>query len=169
MEAFFEDCIFSRAARSDADEIEALYIAVKKHGRGNGTTDWDDDYPNRAFIDGDIANGALYTLRYNGELLAAVSMLEEDDLDECGIKWTQKKSCVLARLCVKPQYQGRHMGEYMMRLISEEAKEEGYLATRHLASLTNPASLRLYDRMGYMKLGKVHMYDTDFYAYEKLL
>jgi ribosomal protein S18 acetylase RimI-like enzyme len=169
MEVLFEDFLFLRAVRSDADEIEMLYNAAKACGRENGTTDWDDDYPNRAFIDEDITNGALYTLRFNGELIATVSMLKDDDLEECDVVWTQNKACVLSRLCVKPQYQKRHVGEHVMHLITDQAKKEGYLATHHLAAVANPASLRLYDRMGYNKLGKVHMYDTDFYAYEKLL
>jgi len=169
MEVFFEETVFSRAEGSDADEIEMLYNAVKVCGRENGTTEWDDDYPSRAFIDEDIANGALYTLRFNGELIATVTMLKDDDLDECDVAWIQNKACVLSRLCVKPEYQKRHVGEHVMHLITAEAKKEGYLATRHLAALANLASLRLYDRMGYNRLGKVHMYDTDFYAYEKLL
>lgn len=169
MEVFFEETVFSRADKTDANEVEMLYNAVRLCGRENGTTDWDDDYPDRSFIDEDIANSALYMLRFNGELIAAVTMLKEDDLEECDVAWTQVKSCVLSRLCVKPQYQKQHVGEYMMRLITDQAKKEGYLATRHLAALANPASLRLYDRMGYRKIGKVYMYDTDFYAYEKLL
>jgi GNAT superfamily N-acetyltransferase len=169
MEVFFEETLFSRADKTDADEVEMLYNAVRSGGRENGTTDWDDDYPDRSFIDKDIANGALYTLRFKGELIAVVSLLQEDDLDDCDVAWTKVKSCVLSRLCVKPKYQKQRVGEHVMYRITDEAKKEGYLATRHLAALANPASLRLYDRMGYSKLGKVHLYDTDFYAYEMLL
>lgn len=168
-QGFLSDCVFERALQQDADEIEAIYRAVKEFGRQNGSTDWDDDYPNRAIIDEDIENRAAFVLRLDGEILAAVSMLPEDDLDDCGIPWTPKRACVLARLCVKPNLQGRHVGEHVMRLVSEQAKREGYEATRHLASVTNPASLRLYERMGYAKLGQVHMYDTDFFAYERVL
>lgn len=163
---FLKDSAFERAVCADADAIEALFNAVKAHGRECGGTDWSDEYPTRAFIDEDIENGAAFVLRHGGEVIAAVSVLAEDDLDECGVAWTQKRSCVIARLCVEPKLQGQHIGEHMMRLISSEARREGYEATRHLASANNPASLRLYDRMGYKRLGTVRMYDIDFYAYE---
>ena len=165
---FLERCAFTRATQAHADKIDALYHAVKKIGRENGTTDWDDDYPNRDFIDEDIENGFSFVLCLEGEVLAAVSMLPEDDLDDCCIEWTPKKACVLAQLCVKPALQGMHVGEYVMHLVSEEAKRMGYEATRHLAAAANPASLRLYERMGYKMLGSVHLYDTDFYAYERI-
>ncbi|MCE5234475.1 MAG: GNAT family N-acetyltransferase [Clostridiaceae bacterium] len=166
---FLKDFTFERAHRADADAIEALYCAVKAHGRESGGTDWNDEYPTRAFIDDDIENGAAFVLRHGGGIVAAVSMLEEDDLDDCGVAWTQKRSCVIARLCVEPKLQGKHIGEHMMRLLSLEARREGYEATRHLASAANPKSLRLYDRMGYKRLGMVRLYDIDFYAYEMLL
>ncbi len=165
---FLKRCTFARASVADAEKIDALYHAVKKSGRENGTTDWDDDYPNRDFIEEDIKNGFSFVLRFEGEVLAAVSILPEDDLDDCPIQWTPKKACVLARLCVKPALQGRHVGEYVMRLVSAEAKHQGYEATRHLAAVANPASIRLYERMGYKKLGTAHLYDTDFYAYEMI-
>lgn len=165
---FLKRCTFARASVADAEKIDALYHAVKKSGRENGTTDWDDDYPNRDFIEEDIKNGFSFVLRFEDEVLAAVSILPEDDLDDCPIQWTPKKACVLARLCVKPALQGRHVGEYVMRLVSAEAKLQGYEATRHLAAVANPASIRLYERMGYKKLGTTHLYDTDFYAYEMI-
>lgn len=168
-EDFLKRCIFSRASHADVEKIDALYHAVKKLGRENGTTDWDDDYPNRDFIEDDIKNGFSFVLRNDDEVLAAVSLLPEDDLDECSIQWTPKKACVLARLCVKPALQGRHLGECVMRLVSDEAKRQGYEATRHLAAVANPASIRLYERMGYKRLGTVHLYDTEFYAYEMIL
>jgi ribosomal protein S18 acetylase RimI-like enzyme len=57
----------------------------------------------------------------------------------------------------------------MMRNIREYAKEKGFEATHHLAAKVNEAANRLYERMGYRKVGLIHVYDTDFNAYEKLL
>jgi len=160
---------FERARPGDGEAVERLFEAAKRAGRLNGTTDWDDTYPNREFIDGDIARGELWVLREDGELLASISLMREDFEDELDAGWTDVNSCILARLCVDPALQGRGVGAEMMRLVTEEAARQGYRATRHLASVKNPTALRLYRKLGYRELRQVYFADTDFIAFEMLL
>lgn len=160
---------FERARPLDADTIEAIFEEAKRIGRTNGTTDWDETYPTREDIDGDIARGELWTLREDGRILAAIALLREDFENGLDVAWTDVPSGILARLCVDPKLQGRGVGAEMMRLVSQEAVRQGYRATRHLAAAANPAALRLYRKLGYRELGRVRYYDTDFIAFEMLL
>ena len=160
---------FERARPGDAEAIEPLFEAAKRAGRLNGTTDWDEDYPNREIIDEDIARGELWALTEDGGMIATISLLPEDFEDGLDAGWTDAHSCVLARLCVDPSLQGRGVGAEMMRLVTREAARQGYRATRHLASVDNPAALRLYRKLGYRELSQVRCYDMDFIAFERLI
>jgi len=160
---------FERAAPADAEAVWALFQEAKRTGRENGTTDWDDGYPTREIVEEDIACGALWALREDGRLIAAISLIREDFEDDLDVGWTDAPSCILARLCVDPALQGRGIGADMMLRITREARRQGFRATRHLAALKNPAALHLYRKLGYRELGRVVCFDIDFVAFERLI
>lgn len=160
---------FSQARLEDADAIFALYQRAMLAGRQNGSSNWDEDYPTREFLAEDLALERLFVLHDGETLVAAVSLLETDDLDAEPLDWRDVRSCVPVRLCVAPEQQGRHLGELVMRHLIDYAKEQGYESMRLLAAITNPAANRLYMRMGFACLGTVAMYGEEFKAYEKLL
>lgn len=160
---------FERALAADADAIHAMIEEAKRVGRANGTTDWDEDYPNRAILDEDIEKGELWALREDGQILAVIALIGEEFEEDVDVQWTDAKGCMLARLCVDPTLQSRGIGAEMMRLVTEEAARQGFSATRHLASTHNPAALRLYRKLGYRELGPVHCYGSDFIAFERLM
>jgi len=159
---------FDRARPDEAAAIEAMFEVAKRIGRENGTSDWDETYPTREHIDEDIARGELWALREDGRILAVISMLEEDFEEGLDAGWTDVHSCVLARLCVDPALQGRGIGAEVMERITREAARLGFDATRHLASVHNPAALRLYRKMGYRELRQVHCFGDDFIAFERM-
>ena len=79
--------IFRAAAESDLDAVAALYLRCAQVGRTNGSSDWDDDYPNRSFAEEDLRQNGLYVLERDGEIIAAVTLLPRDDLDELPLPW----------------------------------------------------------------------------------
>ena len=160
---------FTRARPLDADAIFHMFEEAKRVGRANGTTDWDESYPAREFIDEDIARGELWVLAEDGQVIAAISLLEEDFENGLDAGWTDVPNGVLARLCVDPKLQGQGIGAEMMRRISQEAARQGFRATRHLASVYNPAALHLYRKLGYRELRQVRFFGSDFIAFELLI
>ncbi len=160
---------FRKALLEEENAIFSLYEAVKAKGREDGTSDWDEDYPNKDILREDLENGRLFVLIGHDEILATISIFEEDEPDTQSLDWVNVKACFLVRLCVSPEHQGKGIGEKMMGNISAYARSRGFKATHHLAAKVNTAANRLYKRMGYRELGMVHLYDTDFIAYEKLL
>jgi ribosomal protein S18 acetylase RimI-like enzyme len=161
--------IFRKALLTDENDILSIYESVKEKGKIDGTSDWDEDYPNQEILKEDLKNEQAYVLISNEKIIAAITMIEEDEPGIQSLPWVKAKACFLVRLCVSPEYQGKGIGEKMMRKISKYAKDKGFEATHHLAAIVNEAANRLYERMGYRNLGMIHMYDTDFNAYEMLL
>ena len=161
--------IFRLATPSDLDAVAALYLRCARAGRENGSSDWEDDYPNRAFAEEDLAHDGLFVLERDGVIIAAVTMLPGDDLDELPLPWTDVPHCALMRLGVEPALQGHGVGGLMTRLVSEEARRQGYRATRHMSAVENKVSTALYRRLGYREVGPALLYQTDFICFEKLL
>ena len=161
--------IFRKAVLEDENTILTLYQEVKVKGREDGTSDWDEDYPNKDILRDDLENKRIFVLLEEAEIIAVISIFEEDEPDIHSLDWAKVKACFLVRLCVSPKYQSKGIGEKMMRNISDYAKSKGFKATHHLAAKVNVAANRLYKRMGYRDLGMIHLYDTDFIAYEMLL
>ena len=161
--------LFRMASENEEDIIYTLYDAVKEKGKNDGTSDWDEDYPNREILKDDLKNKSLFVLEDNKKIIAAVSMVDEESPELQTLDWAKEKSCFLVRLCVAPEYQGKGLGEKMMHCISNTARGRGFKATHHLAAEVNKAANRLYKRMRYRNLGRIHVYGTDFIAYEMIL
>ena len=160
---------FRLASIEDINYLNSMFDAVKAKGKIDGTSDWDEDYPNREIIVEDITNKGLYVLEDQDKIIASISLVEDEPEEIKDLGWERVRSCFLVRLCVAPEYQGKGIGEQMMKSISIVAREKGYKATHHLAANVNKAANRLYKRMGYRNLGLIHAYGTDFIAYEKIL
>lgn len=157
---------FSKARPDQADAIFSLYREVVVEGERNGTSHWSEAYPTRAFLDEDIESQRIFILKDGNTIIAAVSLLQTDDLDDEPLGWKDVKSCVPVRLCVSPQYQGQHIGEHVMNCLIDYVKSQGYQSMRLLAAMNSIAANRLYTRMGFVRLGVVELYESSFNAYE---
>jgi len=58
---------FRIASEIEEDEIFSLYDAVKAKGKIDGSSDWDEDYPNREILKDDLKNRSLYVLEDNNK------------------------------------------------------------------------------------------------------
>lgn len=157
---------FEKARPDQADAIFSLYREVVVEGKKTGATHWSEDYPTRAFLDEDIELQRIFVLQDGSTLIAAVSLLETDDLDDEPVGWQDVKSCVPVRLCVSLKYQGQRIGEHMMNCLIDYVKPQGYQSMRLLAAENSIAANRLYTRMGFVCLGVVQLYGMGFNAYE---
>ncbi|MBR4992376.1 MAG: GNAT family N-acetyltransferase [Clostridia bacterium] len=159
---------FREATAADLDGVEALYRSCTAFSPTHGNDNWSEEYPNRTFAEEDVANHGLFVLEHRGEIIGAISLVAEDDWDELPL-WQGEQSCCLSRLCIKPQLQKLHLAQRMMEEISRTAKERGFCSTRHGSLLTNVASNRLYERMGYQNRGKAALYGHEYHCFERIL
>ena len=157
-----EERRLEQAQQKDADEVFALYRRTVE----SGTSAWDDEYPGMQEIQFDLSEGGLYILREKGKIIAAVSIVDHDDLDEEPMDWSEGKSCALARLCVEPQIQGQGIGKKMVESAMRLAKSLGYEWIRLLVDEKNGTAERLYQRLGFRKTGETDLYGSRFRAYE---
>ena len=154
------------AKEEDRAEILNLY----RQQKGREYCPWDEDYPSDETIDFDLSRDALYVLKMEGSIKAAVSIEEDEDVDrlEC---WDKElvPGGELARLAVLPEEQNKGLARILLQFGMEELKRRGYRSIHFLVNKYNVKALKSYAVFGFNTVGECHMYEQDFLCYEKEL
>ena len=155
-----------KASEKDRDEILSLYKAQI----GRDCCPWNENYPSNESIDQDLLREALFVLKSNGKVKAAISIDEDEavDLLACWDKSLAPEG-ELARLAVLPEEQNKGLGRIMLRFGMEELKRRGYRGIHILVNKHNTKAIRSYAVFGFRTVGECHMYEQDFLCYEKEL
>ena len=155
-----------KASEADRKEILALY----KLQVGREYCPWNEGYPSDETIDWDLSRDALFVMKIDGVIKAAISLDLDEDVDrlEC---WDEKlsPSGELSRLAVFPEEQSKGLGRIMLRFGMDELKRRGYRGTHFLVNKYNVKALRSYEVFGFNVVGECHMYEQDFLCYEMAL
>ena len=154
------------AKESDREEILALY----RIQLGRPFCAWDEDYPGDHEITFDLSRNALYVLKRDGRIIAAIS-LEEDETVEALDCWDPALAPggELARLCVHPDFQNEGIARRMMQYGLEELKRRGFQSVHFLVNKYNEKAIRSYAAFDYNVAGECYLYDQEFLCYEKRL
>lgn len=154
------------AKESDREEILALY----RIQLGRPFCAWDEDYPGNDEITFDLSRDALYVMKRDGRIIAAVSLEEDEDVDALDC-WDPalEPGGELARLCVHPDLQNEGLARKIMQFGLDELKRRGFRSVHFLVNKYNEKAIRSYAAFDYAVVGECHMYDQDFLCYEKRL
>ena len=156
------DFEFSLAKIEDVPEILKLYDSLI----GTPGCTWSEDYPGVEITERDINNEALYVLRSEGRIVAVASISANfgDNLRQ--YDWRSQNPCEMARIGVLPSLHGRGIGEYMMRLLADAAKERGFDGMMMLATRNSTGAQAIADKLGYHQYDEIILYDVRFRRYE---
>ena len=154
------------ASLDDREEILRLYKAQL----GREFCPWDEYYPSYQTIDGDMSRAALFVLKKDSKIAAAISIEEDDEVDKLPC-WSRElaPSGELARLAVHPAEQNSGLGRIMLRFGMDELRRRGFKAVHFLVNEQNEKAIRCYAVYGFNVAGRCHMYEQDFLCYEKEL
>lgn len=154
------------ATEEDRDEILSLYKAQI----GREYCPWDEHYPSNESIDYDFSRDALFVLKRNGTIKAAISVEEDEAVDDLNC-WDENLAPEgeLARLAVLPDEQNRGLGRIMLQFGMDELKRRGYKGIHILVNKHNAKAIKCYAVFGFRVVGECHMYEQDFLCYEKEL
>lgn len=93
----------------------------------------------------------------------------EQDLAGCiGLRKIDEENCEIKRLYVRPQFRGKHIGEYLVEQIIREAKEIGYscMLLDTLPFLQN--AIHMYRKYGFYEISSYNDSPMDTSIYMKL-
>jgi ribosomal protein S18 acetylase RimI-like enzyme len=139
------------------DKVTALIERVKEALVAQGIFQWDEYYPNRAFIREAITDGNLYVFVVDENIIGSVVLDEWQSPEWDPINWQETESPVLVihALAIDPRLQGRGYGAALLRACEQLASEHGYGCVRLDVFAGNPAARRLYEQHGYQVRGQV--------------
>ena len=162
-----------KATEQDIISIMNMISECIESMETQGIYQWNKVYPNFEIIENDIKNNFGYVLRDNDHCIAYVAINEEESPEYSQITWSTdgNKVLVIHRLSVHPESQSKGIARRFMEFIEDFAVKNKYSCIRLDAYSENTAALRLYDSMGYLRLGQVFFpfRDLPFYCYEKSL
>lgn len=158
-----------KAALQDLDRVAGLFTEATCDLNRRGIHMWDELYPDRACLGEDINHQSLYLMEDGGELAAAFVLEEVIDFT-VPVDWQYDgRSAWICRLCVSAARQNRGYGRRAMLEAERLLREQGYEAARLDAFWNHPASLHLYESLGYRRVGEAVFRKGLFYFYEKAL
>ena len=155
---------FRKADIGDKGAVKALYASVI----GSEFCTWTEFYPGDEEINADIANGNLYVLADGRDIIAAISVISENELGE--LAFWQETSGVreIARVAVSPAtFQGKGIAGILLEKIEWILSEEGCKVIHLLAAVRNIPAYKLYLKAGFEVRGRCDMYGDTYYACEK--
>lgn len=154
------------ATESDREQIMKLY----KEQLGREFCPWDEDYPSNETIDYDLSRDALFVMKENGRIIAAISHEEDEDVDSLDC-WNKDlfPGGELARVAVTPSMQGKGIARILVQHGMNVLKERGYKSIHFLVNKYNQKAIRAYAHFDFNIVGECHMFDQDFLCYEKEL
>lgn len=164
----------------DPETVKGLYISIientpeiEKYARwvyGKHPT----DEGLRSYIE----NGEMFLLMDGGTVAGMVAIVMHQGADYEDVPWAERlendQVATLHLLAVCPEYRGRTLGNTILELAGELAKQQGKKALRLDVLESNLPAQRMYEKAGYEYRGKQHWYAentgwTNFLLYEKSL
>lgn len=159
------------ASPEDLQEVCELVTRAINTMTQQNIFQWDEIYPNEEVLREDICKRQLYVGIAEKHIAVIYVLNQECDEAYQNGKWRlpDEPFCVIHRLCVNPAFQNRGVGRITMLHIEEELLSKGMKAIRLDAFTENPFSLRLYDNLGYSRVGYADWRKGRFYLMEKYL
>ena len=160
---------FRTATIDDLDALVALYGAATQDMLRQGIDQWDEYYPDREILSEDVESGDMTLGLLDGEPACAWVVNREYEPEYVSGAWehTGGDFCVLHRLCVNPELQGRGLARQAMARMEKNALDKGFDSVRLDVFSQNLHAQRLYERLGYKRTGEVRFRKGIFYLMEK--
>ena len=122
-----------------------------------------------------IEEGSMFRYKEQDTIVGAMAVTMYQGADYHAIEWSRQvpdnEVAVIHILAVSPDRQGIGIGSKMVQGAIELARAKGMKAIRLDALSTNSPAHKMYERLGFVYMGKQHLYAvntgwTDFYFYE---
>ncbi len=160
---------FVLAQKEDLGIVMSIFTDAINEMNSKGIYQWDSIYPTRNTLEEDIKKKQLYIGIYEGTVVSAYVLNQEYDEQyangEC--KYPNSTYYVVHRLCVNPRFQNKGIGTLTMLHIENEVKKMGVDTIRLDAFTLNPYAVKMYEKLGYSKVGLANWRKGKFYLMEK--
>lgn len=163
---------FRQAETGDAIQIwEILEKAIQRR-KEDGSTQWQDGYPNLSVVENDIKNAFGYVLIHGDIIIGYCAILINDEPEYANIQgnWlTNGDFVVYHRVAISENYLGKGLAQQMLQHIEDFALKHNIYSVRADTNFDNAGMLRIFEKAGYNYCGEVAFRGTPRKAFEKIL
>lgn len=163
---------FRKAEQGDAAIIwEILQEAIQKR-KEEGSSQWQDGYPNPDVIASDITKGIGFVLIVEDQIAGytAIDVNNEPAYDELEGTWlTNGDFVVFHRAAISKNFVGRGLANVLFQCIESYALKNHILSVKADTNFDNQPMLYLFNKLGYTYCGEVYFRGSPRKAYEKIL
>lgn len=164
--------LLRKAEHSELPAVwEIIQFAIEQR-RLDGSTQWQDGYPNTDTLNSDLDKGFAYVLEADGELLlyAAVIFEPEPAYEAIEGRWlTDGPYMVLHRVAISPQAKRKGIATAFFRMAEDLCRARGVPSIKVDTNFDNAPMLRIMDKLGYTYCGEVYFRGKARRAYEKVV
>jgi len=156
---------------SDLKELFQIYLNGKKELERNSIYQWTNNYPTISIIENDLREGVLYVLKNDNEIIGAINISEQQEIEYQSVNWKfdNSKVLVIHRLVINTKHQRQGYAQRLMKFAEDFARENDYSSIRLDAYSENDRVIEFYKKRNYCISGKVNFPEREqpFYCMEK--
>lgn len=166
------ESVFRKAEENETQQIwEILQSAIDRR-KEDGSSQWQNGYPNVKTVEEDILQGKGYVLAQGSILIAycAISISDEVAYNNIDGAWlTDGDYLVIHRVAVSSLHIKKGFAKEIIRRSEKFAKENGIMSVRIDTNFDNFPMLKICEQLQYQYCGMVKMRESDRKAFEKIL
>nr|WP_315396129.1 GNAT family N-acetyltransferase [uncultured Sphingobacterium sp.] len=163
---------FRQATAGDAVEIWKILEKAIKRRKEDGSTQWQDGYPNLSVIENDIKNSVGYVLVDDDIITGYCAILINDEPAYANIKgaWlTNGDFVVYHRVAISEKYLGQGLAQRILQHIEDFALKHNIYSVKVDTNFDNTGMLWILQKMCYHYCGEVTFRGSPRKAFEKIL
>ncbi|RDI57470.1 GNAT family N-acetyltransferase [Flavobacterium glaciei] len=163
---------FRKAELSEIAPIwEILQQAIQRR-KEDGSTQWQDGYPNPEVVQKDIEKGEGFVLEDGDTIIgySAVIINYEPAYENIEGKWlTNDDFVVMHRVAISEKYLGKGLAKLMLKNIEDFALSNNIYSVKADTNFDNIAMMKIFENLGYIYCGEVYFRGSPRKAFEKVL
>ncbi len=153
------------AEKAELSAVCLLYEAAKNEE----LCSWNEFYPTLEDAKNDFENNCLYILSDSQNILGALSVVPENEMDHFDC-WTETPNPrEISRVVISREFRGRGLAALMVGEIMKILSKRGESAIRLSVTEGNAPAFKTYEKCGFEHRGETDMYGGHYYLMEKLL
>lgn len=167
-----ENLVFRKAEINDITPIWAILQQSINRRKKDGSTQWQDGYPNLETVKTDVEKDQNYVLIQDDKIIATAALIfnYEPAYDEIEGKWlSDGEFLVVHRVGVSDEVAGKGFAKKLFMILEDFAKENDIFSIKVDTNFDNVPMLKILEKLGYTYCGEVYFRGSARKAFEKLL
>ncbi len=161
-----------KAETEDRDAIWKIIQQAIERRKNDGSTQWQQGYPNLGTVEGDIDKGYGFVMTVDGEIAVYTALILNDEpaynmID--GAWLSNEEFVVVHRVAVDAKFAGQGMVKKLFDLIEDFTKSHEIRSIKVDTNFDNTAMLRILESKGYSYCGEVFLAGGMRKAFEKII